>query len=289
MPIESSTGLSPSLASLLSLSRTLGGVIVGGAIAYGYAVAFVPKLWEASVLVQIGQIGEALPSPQMSIRAPRPIEPPARVVERIGLASFEGAVLVRLGLPNDYEDPRSELLRDSLRARLLERANLVSIAVRAQSPEEAARSLEAVIAELAGIHARLGAHSVERLKGALSEARAALQAAEAERDAARTQFSRAIARSTTHFSEGVLAAEVLSTRDDQVRRATDNVRALEVQLGPEFTFPTSAYETTYVPERPIHPRKLLYALAGAVFGGAFALVLGMLLRDARLRHAGGSQ
>lgn len=285
MRTELSSGPSPLRTPLSALV----GVLLGGALAYGCAAAFVPKLWEASALVQIGHIGEVLPSPQMSVRAPRPIEPPARVVERIGLANFEGAVLARLGLPNDDEDPRSELLRDSLRARLLERANLVSVAVRARSPEEAARSLDAVINELAGIHAKLGAHSVERLKGALSEARAALRAAEAERDAARTQFSRAIARSTTHFSEGVLAAEVLSTRDDQVRRATDNVRALEVQLGPEFTFATSAYEAPYVPERPVHPREVLYALAGAVFGGAVALVLAMLLGDPRNGHAGGER
>ena len=139
------SGHPESLGMLSIFLLAVAGALIGGALAFGYASLFVPKVWEASALVLIGQVGDPMPSPRIGFRGPRPVESAQRVIERIDLARFENAVLTRLELPLGDDSPKSDVLRTSLRARYNERANLISISVRGLSADTALKSLEAVI------------------------------------------------------------------------------------------------------------------------------------------------
>jgi uncharacterized protein involved in exopolysaccharide biosynthesis len=148
-------------------------VCILGALAF---VLLVRPEWEATAVIQIGQVGQPTIG-QASVL----IEPPARTMERMRLKSFEDAVLADLKMPVEDNDPNAGLYRSSLKLKLLPNTDLIEMKVRGHSREEAAKWAEATVNYLRGLHEKLAEPSIERLKSVLAEVKRELQRTHDER------------------------------------------------------------------------------------------------------------
>ena len=119
--------------------------IVGGAVAIGVAL-MLPKQWEASAALQIGQIASEAPqSPAI------PIEAAGRAMERLQLPQFKDVVLQKLGLPlGAGENADTDLIRSSLKVTQLKNADLIQLTVRGFSQADAQLYAKAFLDELGG-------------------------------------------------------------------------------------------------------------------------------------------
>ncbi|MEO1355607.1 MAG: hypothetical protein AAFW48_07470 [Pseudomonadota bacterium] len=114
----------------------------GAALASTWAM---PPLWQAKATVQNGQLYLVTSSGPTIVN----IEPPARTVDRIKVASFQDNVLKQLSLPVDEGvSAETDLIRRSLEVRLLRNSDLIELSVRGYSPANASRILQQYVRSL---------------------------------------------------------------------------------------------------------------------------------------------
>lgn len=249
------------------LLALLGGALIGGAL--GLAVAFaLPAQWEAVALLRVAQLGGSAP-----------MEPPLRAVERVKQKSFEDDVLGRMGVSPGESSPKASLLRDGLKVKV-EKSDLVGVRVRGASPDEAARFADAVIAELASVHARMAEPTLQRWRGEIEEIDAELKRGGREMDRLSDLLGRQSgATQTAALSQAVLS-NILLSRETELRGFRERKRVLQEQRSPERTFPTASLGRVDISARPVSPKKSLFAAAGLMIG----VFMGVLLSV--LRHGG---
>lgn len=254
------------------LPALLGGALMGGAL--GLAVAFVlPARWEAVALLRVAQLGVA------QLGGSAPVELPLRVVERVKQKSFEDDVLRRMGFSPDESSPKSSLLRDGLKVKV-EKSDLVGVRVRGASPDEAARFADAVIAELASVHARMAEPTLQRWRGEIEEIDVELKRGGREIGRLSGLLERQSgATQTAALSQAVLS-NILLSRETELRGFRERKRALQEQLSPERTFPTASFGRVDISAQPASPKKALFVAAGLMIG----VFVGVLLSV--LRHGG---
>ena len=248
----------------------LGGALLGGA--FGLALSFsLPLQWEAVARVQISQLGGSTP-----------VEPPLRVVERAMQKSFKDDALRRIGVSPDGSNLNAGLLRDSLKVTVA-KSDLVGMRVRGASPDEALRFADALITELARVHAKLAEPTLQRWRSEIKDNDAELERAEHEIERLRTSLEKrsAITNPATLF-QSVLASNILLSRDTELRGLRERKRALQEQLSPERTFPTAAMGQIEVSIQPVFPKKSLFAVGGLAIG-ILGVVMLLMLRPAGTR------
>lgn len=246
----------------------LGGAFIGGAL--GLVIAFVvPMQWEASVLLKVGQIGNAGNVGTL-------IEPAVRVVERVKNRSFENDVLRRMGVsPNE-----AGLLRDGLKVGM-EKSELLSLHVRGVSQKAAEQLVSATMAELKEVHAKMAEPTLDRWRKELDEINLELGQVGSESD----RLSHLVGGQSSSVSDrtfylSVLASNILLSRETELRKLRERKRLLQEQLSPERTFPTAAWGGVEVSGQPVFPKKSIFAAVGLIIG----LLIGVLLSV--LRHTG---
>lgn len=241
----------------------LGGALMGGAL--GLAVAFsLPARWEAVALLRVAQLGGSAP-----------VEQPLRVVERVTQKSFGDDVLRRMGVSPDESNPKASLLRNSLKVKV-EKSDLVGVRVRGASPDEAARFADAVIAELASVHAKTAEPTLQRWRSEIEEIDMELKRGDREIERLRGSLERQAGAQTATLFQAVVS-NILLSREKELREIRERKRALQEQLSPERTFPTATLGRINVSTRPVFPRKPLFAVGGLVIG----LLMGVLLSVVR--------
>lgn len=238
-------------------------------IAAAVAVTFMKPQWEATAAIQIGAVGQA----------GQVIEPPARVVARVNLKSFEDAVLARLGL-SEQKTPEAALFRSSLKVKALPNTDLIEIKVRGYSQVSAKRSTEATVGYLQHIHNEMAAPTVQRMKqhSAKVEREIAQTRAELEKTLKITDLKdKAIAE--TRFMENIVLANIMVQRNSELRGLEQAKMEYEEQLNPTRTYPTSYIEKISLSENPVAPKKsLILMLAGML--GLFLGVVAAFLANA---------
>ena len=260
--------------SLLDLWQTLVrrkwwvlGLPLLAVIAAAVAVTFMKPQWEATAAIQIGAVGQAA----------QLIEPPARVVERMKLKSFEDAVLAGLEL-SGQKTPEAKLFRSSLKVKALPNTDLIEIKVRGYSQESARRSADATVSYLHRIHNGMAAPTVQRMKQLLAQVEREIAQTKAEREKAlKITGLNDKTNAEARFMENIVLANIMIQRDSELRELEQTKMEYEEQLNPMRTYPTSYIEKISVSEEPVAPKKALMVLLAGVLGlfvGVMAAFLG---------------
>lgn len=249
----------------------LGGAVIGGAL--GLAVAFIlPAQWEAVALLRVAQLGVAQPGVAQSGGSAL-VEPPPRVVERVMQKSFGDDAQRRIGVSPDEPLPKASLLRNNLKVKV-GKSDLISVRVRGASPDEAARFADAVIAELASVHAKMAEPTLQRWRSEIEDVDMELKRGSREIERLRDSLEKQsrVAQPASIF-QAVLASNILFSREIELRTLWERRRAIQEQLSPERTFPTASFGRTEVSTRPVFPKNILFAVGGLAIG----LLIGVLL------------
>lgn len=241
----------------------LGGATIGSAL--GLAVAFaLPAQWEATALLRVAQLGGATP-----------IEPTVRVVARVTQKSFEHDVLRRMGLSPDESNLKAGLLHDGLTVKV-EKSDLVGVRVRGASPDEAARFADAVIAELAGVHARMVEPTLLRWRGEIEEIDMELKRGGREIERLSGLFEKQLGVTQAAALSQAVLSNILISREAELRGFRERKRTLQEQLSPERTFPTALLGKVDISARPVSPKRSLFAAAGLIIGVLVGVLLSVL-------------
>lgn len=249
--------------------KIIGAALVGAGIGLGLTFV-IPKQWEATAIIQVGQVAN-------ETGIPTQIETTSRAVERLKLEQFEDKVLTGLGLTLESGENRStDLFRSSSRILLLRNADLIQISTRGHSPEEAMRFAQAYGNELITSHAALAKPTLDKLKADLADVQSSLVIEEQRRARlAGLMAARDQAGIIGKFSENVLLNDIANDNDKQLRQLRLHKNSVEEKLNPERTFNTRMLGAVDVTRRAIYPKKSIFAIAGLSVGLFLALVIGL--------------
>lgn len=257
--------------------------LVGGAIAIGLAL-MLPKQWEASAVVQIGQIANETPQSPVT-----PVETVGRAMERLQLPQFKDVVLQKLGLPLGIgENANTDLIRRSLKATQLKNADLIEVTVRGFSQADAQRYVKAFLDELTSAHAVLAKPSMDKINANMAEVTRMIATEEARKaQLAELGRIREQARRETTFPEAVLLASMSAENDKQLQALRQREINIREQLNPERTFNTRLFGSMSVSRHHVFPSGLIFAAAGLLLGFLVAVFWG-LFSDCRrgILHCG---
>ena len=245
--------------------------IVGGAVAIGVAL-MLPKQWEASAALQIGQIASEAPqSPAI------PIEAAGRAMERLQLPQFKDVVLQKLGLPlGAGENADTDLIRSSLKVTQLKNADLIQLTVRGFSQADAQLYAKAFLDELVGAHASLAKPSIDKINANMAEVTRSIAAEEARKThLAELARVRDQAKHTETFPAAVLLANTTAENDKQLQALRQREISIREQLNPERTFNTRLFGPMLVSPRHVFPNRLIFAAIGLVLGLLVAVGWGL--------------
>jgi hypothetical protein len=259
--------------------RLIGAGVAGALIGFGLTFV-IPKQWEATSVLQVGQIAS-------DTGAPTQIETTSRAVERLKLDQFQDNILMRLSLPLGVGESRqTDLFRNSSKIVLLRNADLIQISTQGYSPEEARRFTQAYGEELINVHAVLARPSLDKIKADLTDVRDSLVTEEQRRKelSSLVNMRSKDGGAAGKFSENVLLNDLVSNNDKQLRQLRLQKNAIEERLNPERTFNTRLLGTVDVTRRSIYPKKGVFTIAGLAMGLFVAFILGLWLdRNARVK------
>ncbi len=246
--------------------------IVGGALALILALVL-PKQWEASAVIQIGQIASETPQSPTT-----PVETVGRAVERLQLPQFEDVVLQNLGLPlGNGESADSELIRRSLKATQIKNADLLEMTVRGFSQADAKRYTQAFVDELIGAHAVIAKPSMDKINANMAEVTRQIAAGEARKaELSALTRVRDPAKAAEKFPESVLLASMVAENDKQLQLLRQREISIREQLSPERTFNTRLFGPIYVSRYHVYPRSLLFGAGGLALGLLIAVGWGLI-------------
>lgn len=241
-----------------------------GASAAFTATFLMRPLWQAQITVQNGQLYWVTSTGPTAIN----IEPPARTVDRIKVATFQDTVLKQLNLPLDEGvNPETDLVRRSFEVRLLRNSDLIELAVRGYSPPEASRVLKQYVRNLAEEHASLAKPTLDRLSQDMRQVERDLSEARARQsELERREQERSRTNVAGKFSENVLLDNMISSTAADIRMLQQRRNTLQEQLNPERTFNTRVIGETVVSRDPVFPKRSLFSVSGGLIG----LMLGLI-------------
>ncbi|MEO6021853.1 MAG: Wzz/FepE/Etk N-terminal domain-containing protein [Burkholderiales bacterium] len=231
--------------------------------------------WEATAVIQIGQIAQAgaAPSPY-----PILIEPSVRTIERMKMKTFEDDLLVALGIPVGPGSSIANLFRNGLTVRSLGTTDLIQVRVRAYSPDQAAVWATAVVDKIIVIHKKLTQPIIDRLGKQLVELRTQMRIIEEERESIAKIVSTVATRSADgNFSQNLLLSNLLSKKNSDLLEVEMRRIVLEEQMTSIKTSPTTLIDRIYVPEKPVSPDKIIVPLLAGLMG----FILGTILAFAQ--------
>lgn len=256
------------------------------------------KQWPATLLLQVGQIGQTgviVQSGQVGGQTGGQasftlLADPNNIVQRV---KFPGFVQEVVSSQNLSEDPsagaRAALLKASLTARLVKGGGeLVELSVKGYSADEATENLRAAFKIIASEHAQLLAPSLTRLKRNLADTILTLKNVGDERQAilASIKVVNNANNIDKKFSESLLLTNMMKANDTEARNLRDQQSALEEQLSPDRTFNTKALTPIYTPQNSIFPKRSIALILGLFFG-IFVGAIWAMWKDKELRVAVG--
>ncbi len=246
-----------------------GSAIAGAALAVAMSYLLTPE-YEVKAAVRIA-----------SVAGSGPVEAPARVLERARSGAFKEAVAIAAGLKTLDVGGDGRLFTESLRAQVVERADLLDVEFRVVRADDGARLGNALVARLQAIHGPIGKPSIDRLHDRVTDVTAQLARAEAALDRIEQDVSNLDTRNQPRvgFAERIVLADVMLKREEDIRTLREQQRVLREQLSPERTYPTSMLGEPSVSREPVSPKRPMFAVAGALLG--FLLAMAATLRFAR--------
>jgi uncharacterized protein involved in exopolysaccharide biosynthesis len=252
------------------------GLLVAGAVA-GALVSFThPREWEASSVLEIGQIDNGLVNQPTT-----PVDPPFRAVQRVKVEPFTDQLLRKLSLPvATGENAESDLIRRSINAEVVPTTDLVRLTVRGFSPDKAKSTLKAAQDDLIAIHDVIFREAVARLNKRLADIDSDIATAKAKRDQIESTTSLGTRPGESTPPVNVLLGNMFDVSDRALLETLKKNRSdVTQQLSADRTFNTRPIAEIAVSQRPVAPKRSLYVIVGAMIG----LLIGLLW--AGRRHA----
>ena len=243
---------------------------------------FIPKQWEASTTIHIGQV--PLNSAKLEL-----IEEPSQTVERLKLREFKEKVLANMGLPIDENvDDRSDIVIDTLKGTATKGTEFVNLMARGYSTGEAEEALKATVDELKVAHALITEPVKKRLTQELQETNNKLTGLSTELKTLNAQMvASGTYKAGSEFAPSIVAINLLATKEAEVR----TLKAQEIQLNAQLEAcnerATQIINKIQVAKRAAFPKRSIFLALGLFFG----LVLGVgvaLMRPARTKTTNSS-
>ena len=239
-----------------------------------FALRFIQPKWEASGLIQIGQIWQE--------KGAISIENGAAVVERVKNKTFQAHVLTKLGIPLNEDDHLGKLYTDSIKIKVIPSTDLLELKVRAYSPKEATNWIQETVNYLQEVHKRLAEPTISRLQKQLVELKRQVLMVKSEKDGLiKNAELKGEIRPGNRFAENLLLTNYLLQMGSELREFELRQLALEEQLNLAKTFPTALMEQVYVPEKPVSPKKLLIVILATLIGVFIGIFTTLLINYAR--------
>jgi LPS O-antigen subunit length determinant protein (WzzB/FepE family) len=255
-------------------------VFAAGALALSLMSA---NAWESTAVVRLGQVGQ---TGQVGQAGPTLVEPIARAVSRVQMRRFQDSTLEELHLPSGENDRVARLYRRSLAAKPTTGTDLVAVEVRGFSPDEARRLLQATVDHLSRVHSEIAAPSIRNLQAQAAQVGDQLASSQNEITQMRVlEQAGQKAAGGGRFDERVYLAGVIAKRLEDVRLLTHQKDALDEQLNPARTYPTSLVDPVRVDPKPVSPKPLRNTLLALLVGGLFGAFVVFLLDLFRGRGA----
>lgn len=232
-----------------------------------------PK-WEASAVLQVGQVGQA---DQVGVVL---VEPPSYVVARIKHPSFARLVLSQLSFSGVDKRNIKDLFKDSLTVIMPKGDSYIEFRVQGYSPEMAFALASAVVSNLQLVHGKLMTPSVTGIKAEMQSAEDNIKVLKLETDALQKQLSE---KHDWDSYNATLSALSLQDKGKEVRDWEQRRLLLAQQLSTSQTFNTKTIGEIYVSEKPVAPKKLLIIVLATLlglFGSLFFVFIHNSLREA---------
>jgi capsular polysaccharide biosynthesis protein len=249
-------------------------VVLGIAISIGVALVM-PKEWDATNTLQVGQVARSTGDSNFAIE---PIEAPARTVERLMLPQFQDDVLRMLGLPMERSESRvTALVRDHVVIGLVRNTDLISISARGYSQDEARRIVDAYETRLIETHKALLQPSLDHAVSELAQAKGSIVLLQQRREQLESLSAQKSVNDDRNFSQNVLLGNLLQQNDSDIRRFQAQVQDLQEAMDPARTFNTRPLiNVIAVSDKPIFPKKSVFAALGALIGLVIGAGIGLL-------------
>ena len=255
----------------------LWGALLGLAIG-GLLVVLLPKQFEATALVKIGEIANVNAAGTVTGST---IEPSLQVVDRIKSRSFQDDVLKVIKISVDDDDNALvKQFRNSLKVKL-EKSELISLSVNANSRAQAGALMQGVVNQLNTVHYKMSYPAIARLKLELDSVNNEIKLADEESK----KFPKVLDTQSENvtdlkFLQTVLLSSIRMSKAQEYRNFRDNKRMLEEKLSPERTFPTHVLGRVEVSKKPVSPKFSILIPAGLFLGlfASFAYILFISLR-----------
>jgi uncharacterized protein involved in exopolysaccharide biosynthesis len=240
--------------------------VICGLVAYVAVTFFMRPTWEASVLLQVGQIEQ----PGSEAKS---VEPISTVIARMSQPSFAAEVLKRANLPSSEVGALSGILSASLKAQKVKDAELIEVRLRGYSKEMAQSLLLYSVDYIRDLHQKMMEPQVNRLQLQLQAADDDYQSVKAEVEYLKKQLQ---GNRDWNSYNATLSATVLQAKNGELRDLAQKKLMLTERLNPAMTFTTKIIGDVTASEGPVSPRKPLIlglaAMIGLLAGLFFAFV-----------------
>lgn len=231
------------------------GPAVAALAALLYVFSIAQPLWEATVLVQVGQVGST------------PIESAGLVFARMTHPSFVRSALMYTSKKEDEET--LAIYENTLKVAQVKGTELLEFRLMASSSQLANELVLATVRQLQEEHNEIMDAMRTRLNSQISLTTKNIQELRTEESELKKKL---FGDSNWGSYNATLTASVLQDKANKLRELIEKEVLQKEQLTPARTFPTKVFGGIYVSKKPIWPRKRLTVLL-ALLGGLLASIL----------------
>ena len=214
---------------------------------------------------------EAVASIQMASVTSKDVEAPSVVAEKLKLPSYYSGETFKVCQIAEYSAPGRYLAKE-LRPTAIKNAPIINVRFRGQSPNDAQRCLESVLADIRKDQDYLAKAALEIRQAELRVLQTKLEASEnlkAQLPVKNIDF----VFDNSKVSGSALLLATLITAENDIRNLRNQISDLKIALSEPQTKAASLVAPIYAPNLEAEPQKLLILLA-SLFAG---LVLGILI------------
>lgn len=215
--------------------------------------------WEASAILEVGQIGQI---------GKMPIEPATNVVSRMQHPSFATGALSYANVKPDELKGVKAVYLGTLKVTPVKGAELIGVKLRAHSAELAGNLIQGSIANLQKVHSEMMSTTIDRYNKQIQILTKDIQDTNSEIELLRKKL---LASHNWNAFDATLSANILQSKSADLRDMIQRKLLLEEQVSPSRTYTTRVVGDVYVSEGPVSPNKpliiglvMLLGLLGAV-------------------------
>lgn len=224
-----------------------------GAIGAAVVITQLRTVWEASALIQVGQVGQV-------------VEPASRTVARVQNPSFAFRVFGQSSANLDEDMPAFSLYKASFKARQLPNTDLIELKVRGYSKDDAQKLILATVNQLRVVHDEMMKPSIDRLEQELAE----IEKGARDNQNIVNELSRRLVSGSRSSDGSVLYVMLIQQKLTEIRTLMDRKLALQEQIHPARTFSTKLVGEIFVSKNPVSPNKkmIIFMMMLLAFFGA---------------------